>query len=578
MARSVVAPGRKSKAVDAFPPFPRRFAPENLDAGSKQALDPVFMDLEERPLSSPEDLVRWLEDWSELASVVSEEEAKRYIDHTCHTDDPETERRHLEFQREIAPFVKPRWQHLKQKFAACPHRTKLDPDRFRVLDRTVMNEVELYREENVALETRDAELVSEWQKLSGAMMVYVDGKDRTIPQASRVLEENDRVRREKTWKAIAARRLRDRDPIDAIYDEMVRNRDRRARTAGFANFRDYAFREKGRFDYTPDDCVRYHEAVEEIVVPALRRLHERRRKKLKLKVLKPWDLAVDPEGAAPLRPFAKVTELVGGVRDIFARIDPALAKLFEAVRDRGNLDLDSRKGKAPGGYQYTLDAQRVPFIFMNAAGLQRDVITLLHEGGHAFHAILSRQDPLLWYRSTTAEFAEVASMGMEALGQAHVEVFYGKADAARARRVWFEDILKIFPWIATIDAFQHEVYLRPDAPAADRRAMWLKQRRRFKGGDDWTGFEEEHAASWHAQMHPFCVPFYYIEYAIAQIGALQIWRNAKKDRAKALEKYRAALTLGGSRPLPDLFRAAGTKFGMDAKTLKPLIQAVEDEI
>jgi len=441
-----------------------------------------------------------------------------------------------------------------------------------------MNEVELYREENVALETRDAELVSEWQKISGAMMVYVDGKDRTIPQASRTLEENDRVRREKAWKAIAARRLRDRDPIDAIYDEMVRNRDRRARNAGFANYRDYVFREKARFDYAPDDCVRYHEAVEEIVVPALRRLHERRRKKLKLKVLKPWDLAVDPEGAAPLRPFAKVTELVGGVRDIFARIDPSLAKLFEAVRDGGNLDLDSRKGKAPGGYQYTLDAQRVPFIFMNAAGLQRDVVTLLHEGGHAFHAILSRQDPLLWYRSTTAEFAEVASMGMEALGQSHFEVFYGKTDAARARRVWFEDILKVFPWIATIDAFQHEVYLRPDAPAADRRAMWLKQRRRFKGADDWTGFEEEHAASWHAQMHPFCVPFYYIEYAIAQIGALQIWRNAKKDRAKALEKYRAALTLGGSRPLPDLFRAAGARFGMDAKTLKPLVQAIEAEV
>lgn len=579
MPKSLVAGlNRKKSEADAFPPFPRRFAPENLDAGSKQALDPLFMDLEERPLPTPEELVRWLEDWSELASVVAEEESRRYIDHTCHTDDPEKERRYLEFQREIAPFVKPRWQHLKRKYAASPHRTAIDPERYRVLDRAVMNEVELFREENVALETRDAELVSEWQKISGAMMVYWEGKDRTIPQVSRALEENDRARREKAWKAIAARRLRDRDPIDAIYDEMVRNRDRRARIAGFANFRDYAFREKGRFDYTPDDCRRYHDAVEEIVVPALRRLHERRRKKLKLKVLRPWDLGVDPEGASPLRPFARVTELVGGVRDIFARIDPSLAKLFEAVRDRGNLDLESRKGKAPGGYQSTLDAQRVPFIFMNAAGLQRDVVTLLHEGGHAFHAILSRNDPLLLYRGAPTEFCEVASMGMEALGQAHFEVFYGKADAARARRTWFEDILKIFPWIATIDAFQHEVYLRPDATAADRRSMWMKQRRRFKGGDDWTGLEEEHASWWHAQMHPFCVPLYYIEYAIAQIGALQIWRNARKDRAKALEKYRAALTLGGSRPLPDLFRAAGAKFGLDARTLKPLVQAVEDEI
>lgn len=579
MSKSMVAgPSRKRKDAEAFPPFPRRFAPEGLDAGSKQALDPLFMDLEERPLASPEDLVRWLEDWSELASVVAEEESRRYIDNTCHTDDPATERRYLEFQREIAPFVKPRWQHLKQKYAATPHRTRIDPERYHVLDRTILNEVEIYREDNVPLETRDAELVSEWQKISGAMMVYFDGKDRTLPQMARVLDETDRARREKAWKAVAARRLRDRDPIDTLYDEMVRTRDLRARTAGFANFRDYAFREKGRFDYTPDDCRRFHDAVAEIAVPALRRLHERRRKKLKLDVLRPWDLAVDPEGGSPLRPFARVPELVSGVRDIFARIDPSLARLFEAVRDRGNLDLDSRKGKAPGGYQCTLDAQRVPFIFMNAAGLQRDVVTLLHEGGHAFHSILSRQDPLLLYRGAPTEFCEVASMGMEALGSAHLEVFYGKADAARARRVWFEDILRVFPWIATIDAFQHEVYLRPGAPAADRRAMWVKQRQRFKGGDDWTGLEEEHAASWHAQMHPFCVPFYYIEYAIAQIGALQIWKNSKKDRAKALEKYRAALSLGGSRPLPDLFKAAGTKFGLDAKTLKPLIKAVEAEI
>ena len=579
MPKSMVAgAGKTRKASDPFPPFPRRFAPESLNAGSKQELDPLFMDLEERPIQGPDDLVRWLEDWSELAAVVQEEESRRYIDHTCRTDDPETEKRYLEFQREIAPFVKPRWQHLKQKYAASPHRTRIDVDRYRVLDRTVMNEVELYREENVALETRDAELVADWQKVSGAMTVYFDGKERTLPQMGRVLEETDRARREKAWRGVVARRLRDRDPIDAIYDEMVRNRDRRARTAGFPNFRDYAFREKGRFDYTPDDCRRYHDAVAEHVVPALRRLHDRRRKKLKLKTLRPWDLAVDPDGSAPLRPFAKVPELVAGARDIFARVDPNLAKLFEGIRDRGNLDLESRKGKAPGGYQATLDAQRVPFIFMNAAGLPRDVMTLLHEGGHAFHAILCRDDSLVMYRQAPMEFCEVASMGMEALGSAHLEVFYGKADAARARRVWFEEILRIFPWIATIDAFQHEVYLRPDATAADRHAMWMKQRARFKGGDDWTGLEDEHAASWHAQMHPFCVPFYYIEYAIAQIGALQIWRNARKDPAKALQKYREALALGGSRPLPELFRTAGAKFGFDAKILKPLIKAVEDEI
>jgi oligoendopeptidase F len=579
MTKSAAArPMRRRKDADPFPPFPLRFAPEGLDAGSKHDLDLLFMDLEDRPLRAPADLERWLQDWSELASVVAEEESRRYIAHTCHTDDPETERRYLDFQNTIVPFVKPRWQHLKQKYAASPHRTAIDPARYRVLDRAILSEIELYREENVPLETRDAELVVQWQKISGAMTVQFEGEERTIPRMMRVLDETDRRRRESAWRATAERRLKDREAIDAIYDEMVRNRDLRARQAGFPNFRDYAFREKGRFDYTPDDCRRFHDAVAEHVVPVLRRLHDERRKKLKLEVLRPWDLAVDPDGAPPLRPFAKAEELVRGVGDIFRRIDPALARIFEGVRDRGNLDLESRKGKAPGGYQCTLDAQRIPFIFMNAAGLQRDVITLLHEGGHAFHAVFARNDPLLMYRSSPTEFAEVASMGMEALGIAHLEAFYPKAEAGRARRTWFEEIFRIFPWIATIDAFQHEVYLRPEASAADRRAMWTAQRARFKGGEDWSGLDEAHASSWHAQMHPFCVPFYYIEYAIAQIGALQVWRNARKDRRRALERYRSALSLGGSRPLPELFKAAGGKFGLDARTLRPLIKAVAAEL
>jgi oligoendopeptidase F len=579
MSKTTAAePKRRMKGADAFPPFPRRFAPEGLDAGSIQALDPLLMDLEDRPVASPAELERWLEDWSEVAAIVAEEESRRYIEHTCHTDHPEIEKRYLDFQNTIVPFIKPRWQHLKQKFAASPHRAGLDPARYRVLERSVLNEIEIFREENVPLETRDAELVVQWQKISGAMTVTIDGKELTLPQAAKALDETDRRRRAEAWRLTVERRLRDRDAIDAIYDEMVKNRDRRARNAGFPNYREYAFREKGRFDYTADDCRRFHDAVEELVVPVLRKLQEARRKKLGVEVLRPWDLNVDPDGAQPLRPFAKVKKLVEGARDIFRKIDPQLAKLFEAVRDRGNLDLDSRKGKAPGGYQCTLDDQRVPFIFMNAAGVQRDVMTLLHEGGHAFHAIFARRDPLLAYRGAPTEFCEVASMGMEAIGIAHMEVFYPRAEAARARRTWFEEIFRLFPWIATIDAFQHEVYLRPEASPEERRAIWLAQRARFKGGEDWSGFESAHASSWHGQMHPFCVPFYYIEYAIAQIGALQIWRNSRKDRRRALARYREALALGGSKPLPELFRAAGTKFGMDAKTLKPLMRAVEAEL
>jgi oligoendopeptidase F len=555
------------------------FVPEGTDVTSKEQLDALFLDLEERKIATVAALEKWLLDWSELQAFLSEAESRRYIEMTCHTDDEAVQRRFLDFQNVILPFVKPRWQHLKTIYSASPFRSKLDKKRYHVFDRAVVNEIEIYRDENVPLESKEAELVTKWQSVTGAMTVSWEGQDRTMPQMAALLDETDRSLRERAWRAMYERRLKDRAEIDRLYDEMIRLRVTMSRNAGFHNYRDYMFRVRGRFDYTPDDCRAFHDAVEEFVVPLLRRLHDKRKRDLDVGTLRPWDLNVDPAGAAPLRPFKDVKDLVQGVRDVYHKISPDLARLFEGIRDRGNLDLDSRKGKAPGGYQSTLDVQRVPFIFMNAAGVNRDVMTLLHEGGHAFHAILARTEPLVFYRSAPLEFCEVASMGMEAIGVKHLDVFYPKeADAARARREYFEGIIKIFPWIASIDAFQHWVYLHPGHSRKEREKAWLDLRRKFKGGDDWTGLENEHATSWHLQMHPFCVPFYYIEYAFAQVGALQVWQNARKDADKALASYREGLSLGGSRTLPDLFKATGLKFGLDRKILKPLIKAVEAEL
>ena len=570
---------RKRATADPFPAFPLHFVAADLDAGSKAALDLYFLDLEERKLGSVAALEKWLIDWSELQSVLSEREARLMIDKDCHTDDKEREQRFLDFQAEIAPFIKPRWQHLKKRFAESPYRSKLDPKRYEVLDRALRNELEIYRDENVPLETTESELVVRYQAVTGSMTVRFQGEERTLPRMAPFLEEQNRPLRESAWKAVGARRLQERDTLNGIYDEMVKLRDTMGRNAGFKNYRDYLFRVRGRFDYGPSDCVAFHEAVEELFVPVLRKLHEKRRQELKVDVLRPWDLAVDPAGAKPLRPFTDSPGLVQGVRDIYHRISPDLASLLEAIRDRGNLDLESRKGKSPGGYQCTLDVQRVPFIFMNAAGLNRDVMTLLHEGGHAFHAIFARAEPLLAYRSAPTEFCEVASMGMEAIGVKHLDVFYPeKADSDRARRDYFRQVFEIFPWIATIDAFQHWVYLHPGHTRRERDKAWIESRRRFKGGEDWAGFDGEHASMWHKQMHPFCVPFYYIEYAFAQAGALQLWMNARRDPKKALQQYRHGLALGGSRPLPELFRATGLKFGLDRKILKPLVKAVEAEL
>lgn len=566
------------RSRNAFPRIPTVWLPPRFDAGDWKRIGRCFHELASRPIRSREAAERWLRGWSELAAALSQEEARRYIETTCRTDDAKAEASYLAFQRGILPKVKPCWHALRTRYIALPARRSLPRRRYAVFDRAVANEAAIYRKKNIPLETREAELAQRYQKLMGAMTVRFGGRERTLPQMGRYLEVRDaRVRRE-AWTLVADRYLRDRGAVDAIYDRLVSVRDRVARNAGFRDYRDYAFRMHGRFDYGPRECFAYHKAVERVVVPALRRLHERRRILLQQAALRPWDLHVDLRGGVPLRPFESGEELFRGVREIYRRISPDLAGTFQAIRSRGLLDLESRKGKAPGGYQQTLDADRVPFIFMNAAGLHRDVETLLHEGGHAFHAVWSRSDPLLAYRHAPIEFCEVASQGMEVLGLDHLEVFYAPADAARARRKFFEEVVSILAWIAQIDAFQHWVYTHPAHSREARDRAWLALRRRFMGDIDWTGHEDAHSALWHRQLHLFSHPFYYIEYGISLIGALQLWRNARRDRAGAIRKYRAALALGGSRPLPELYRAAGLRFDFTERMLRPLVAEVMREL
>ncbi|MBI2930532.1 MAG: M3 family oligoendopeptidase [Planctomycetes bacterium] len=562
----------------ALPKFPFEYVPSSFDAGDWTRLEACFDELETRTVRGSKELDRWLLDFSELAAVTSQEEARRYIDMTCHTDDADLEDRYLSYQRDIVPKLKPRWQALKQRYLDLPARRKLPKKRYAVLDRLVANEVRLFRAENVPLETRDTELAQQYQKIMGAMTVTYEGREHTIQQMGRYLEVQDPKVRRNAWERISRRVLQDRDAIDAVYDELVEVRDHVAHNAGFENFRDYAFPMRNRFDYGPKECLEYHAAVEAVVVPELKKLHVWRRKRLKQPSLRPWDLGVDPLGGAPLRPFQTAEQLFQGVREIYRRVSPDLAALFQAIWDQKLVDLESRKGKAPGGYNCPLEADRMPFIFMNAAGLHRDVQTLLHEGGHAFHTLLSRDEPLVAYRNAPLEFAEVASQGMEMIGLDHMEVFYSKDDADRGRRKHFEDIVSMLAWIAQIDAFQHWVYTDPKHSRVDRRRAWIDLRLRLVGNVDWEGLDEAHESLWHRQPHLFSSPFYYIEYAISLIGALQLWLHARKDRAAAVRKYRRALSLGGSRPLPELFHAAGLKFDFGERILAPLVKAVMKEL
>ncbi|MGA3284061.1 MAG: M3 family oligoendopeptidase [Verrucomicrobiota bacterium] len=559
---------------------PRKFVPQNIDLGDWPQIAPLFDQLEARAANcdTAAELERWLLDWSELTAALDEESSRRYIAMTCHTDNPDVEKAYLHFVENVEPQVKPRQFALEKIYVAHPQRKKLPQPRFQVFDRDANNHVELFRPESVPLETEEAKLSQRYQKLSGSLTVKFRGKEKTLVQMGRYLEEPDRPLRREAWELVARRRLQEAEKFDGIFDQMLKLRGQIAQNAGFENYRDYAFRRLARFDYTPEDCARFHDAVEKQFMPVVRELQAERRKQLKLEKLRPWDLAVDPLNRPPLKPFAEVAQMVSRTQEIFNRLDRELAGGFQRMQDLRLLDLENHKGKAPGGYQSTLNEARLPFIFMNAVGLQRDVETILHEAGHAFHALASRDEDLYAYRSAPIEFCEVASMSMELLGNEFIEEFYSAADASRARRVHLEGIVGIFPWIATVDAFQHWIYTHPNHTRAERAAAWLELMNRFGGDVDWSEYETARANLWHRQLHIFLHPFYYIEYGIAQLGALQVWANSKRDKAKALNDYKNSLALGGSRPLPELFQAAGCKFEFDGATMKPLIELARMEL
>lgn len=560
----------------------RTFVPATLDVADWSQIEPLLQQLQAEPIDSPQALETWLTRTSELSGVIDEYGARRYIDKSCHTDDEAIEKAFMHFVENIEPKLKPVFFELQKKYLDSPHRTALTDQRYDMLSRKWQADVDVFRPENVPLETDVTKLVTEYDKLCGAMMVEFRGKTYTMQQLARFQEETDRPTRHEAFDASTNRRMKDKDAIEQIFDKLLPLRQTIAKNAGFGDFRAYMWKTLKRFDYTPGDCDKFADSIEQTIVPLVKDLDRKRQADLGVDSLRPWDLAVDPKGRAPLRPFEQtdIDGFVSKTKQIFERMSPALASDFETLRANQNLDLDSRKGKQPGGYQCNLEESKKPFIFMNAAGLQRDVETLIHEGGHAFHFLAAAaNEPLTFLRSAPMEFCEVASMGMEALASEHYDIFYkDPAEAARAKRAYLEGVIRFFPWMATIDQFQHWLYTHPAHLPEERKRVWLRTLERFGSIVNWSGYEDARAHLWQRQLHLFHVPFYYVEYGIAQIGALQLWMKAKEDPQRALSNYRAALKLGGTRPLPELFSAAGLRFDFSSRTIGPLINAVREEL
>lgn len=558
----------------------RNFVPNDLNPDDSRAVAALCQSLLQRdiPVDS-EKLHQWIMDWSELESVLGEVSCRRYVAMTCNTADEKAAKAYEDFVENIQPVMNEYDDKLNKKLVAHPSKDALKSE-FGEWFKGVQVSLDLFSPENIPLETEENKEIQAYQKITGGMSVEFEGETKTMQQMATYMERTDRELRERAWRTMWERRLQDKDALDKSFDNLFSLRKKIAKNAHCKDFIDYIFLAKHRFDYTPADCEAFHESIEKLVLPMQKEMYKRRAQKMGLERLRPWDLSVDPQNRAPLKPYTSGDELIEKVDQIFESIHPQAGKWAREMQAKKLIDPDSRLGKAPGGYQIGFDESRLPFIFMNSACTDRDIYTLLHESGHSFHQFALAGQPIFPYRDVPAEFAEVASMSMELIGMSNLKPFYGDDKEAIERSTLgeLEDVIWLFPWVASVDSFQHRLYNYPTHTAEDRSDIWDEIMSRYDAGVDYSGLEAVRRNLWQKQLHIFECPFYYIEYGIAQIGALQVWANFKKDPKKAIDDLFKAESLGSSRPVKDLFAAANIKFDFSPKTLEPLMQVVWDEL
>ena len=559
----------------------RKFLSEDFTVKDWSQLKPYFDQLAERPINNVQSLKDWLHDRSELESVISEDMGWRYIRMTCYTDNQEYSKSYQDFVQQIQPEIAPYSDLLNKKVLDCQFLSSLEGESgYNMMIRNLKKEVEIFKEENIPLLTEITTETQKYASLSGAMMVELNGQEMTLQQAGVILQSTDRAKREEVYLKISVRRLQDKDILDELFSKLIKIRHQVAKNAGFENFRDYMFMAYGRFDYTPNDCFNFHEAIESEVVPILNELSNERKKQLRVTELRPWDKAVDAEGREPLKAFSDGNELTEKSIQCFQKIDPYLGQCLSIMKEMGHLDLESRKGKAPGGYNYPLAEIGVPFIFMNATSTMRDMTTIMHEGGHAIHNFLTKDLELNDFKSPPMEVAELASMAMELISMDQWQIFFpNEEELKRAKREQLEDIIETLPWVATIDKFQHWIYENPSHTPDERKKNWNRIFDQFTDtATDWIGLQENKDYVWQKQLHLYEVPFYYIEYGMAQLGAIAVWRNYKLDKKKGLDGYMNALKLGYTKSIPEIYKAANIKFDFSKAYIKELMDFVRGEL
>jgi len=560
--------------------LPRKFLPESLEIKNWEVLEPYFKNLDERQIKSKVDLEQWLKDSSELEAAISEDACWRQVRVTCDTENKEYENAFNYFMMEIQPKIQPWADKLNRKLVANPFTKELDIKKYFTFLRNIKKNIDLFREENIPLQAELNVEAQQFGMIAGKMTVKVNGQEYTLQQAAKFLEDPDRELREEVYRKVNDRRLQDKDKLNELYSKLVEKRNKVALNAGFTNYRDFRFAELGRFDYTPSDCFLFHDAVKQHVLPLINAIYETKKKKLKLDTLRPWDIDAEPEGTEPLRPFKNGEELTQKSIACFDSLRKFFGDCLRKMNSMGHFDLESRKGKAPGGYNMPLAESGAPFIFMNAAGTLDDVTTMVHEGGHAIHSFLSHNLELNGFKDYPTEMAEVASMSMELMSMDKWTVFFkDEKELLRAKEQQLERVITILPWIAIVDKFQHWVYENPSHTLDERAENWMRILNEFSSPIlDNSGLDEYRKYGWQRQLHLFEVPFYYIEYGIAQLGAIGMWKQYKDNKEKALDNYLTALNLGGTKTLPELFSAAGLRFDLSPDHIGQLMVFVKKEL
>lgn len=559
---------------------PRKFLGEDFELTTWEQLQPFYENLINRPIESAEALRQWFLDKSELESYLSENFAWRYIRMTCDTNSEQYQQEFSDFVENFQPHLSSYGNALDKKALESPFLNELKDQGFDIALRSMKKAIEIFRDENIPLQTQIQTEQAKYGAIVGAMTVNIQGEEVTLQKASDFLQSTDRAIREEVWNKIQTRRLEDKDKLDELLNTLRDLRHQVAINAGFDNFRDYMFAALGRFDYTPQDCFNFHESVAEAVVPMLNTMALERKEALQLSSLRPWDFKVDPQNLPPLKPFSTGEELLEKTITCFTLLDPELGDYLRIMKAMGHLDLESRKGKAPGGYNYPLEEIGVPFIFMNATSNLRDLVTLLHEGGHAVHNFVTRDLLLNSFKNTPAEVAELASMSMELLTMDYWDVFFENKDELRRAKIQhLESIIETLPWVATIDKFQHWIYENPSHSVAERQQNWLTIYEQFSDSlTDWSGLEAFKKYIWQKQLHIYEVPFYYIEYGMAQLGAIGIWRNYKQNPQQGLQGYLNALKLGYTAPISAIYAAANIPFDFSKEYITELMNFVKDEL